>query len=338
MDKFLTEAFQALEELTLNEDTFNITADGATELKDFVSDDLVSNEMEDIIDPTTETEEDLEDSYIGKAILECEVCASKIYKDPSEVIINEEDTLANIGEECPYCQSADGYKIIGQVAEYKPEEETEVTVNGEQATEEENVDIEDVEEKVEENLTEDLENVQIETDKEVITVSSESKEETEEVKEEVEEIIAPVSPEVENEFGHEEPEEDAYEEVDIDEFAEEDFDSLGEGYLKRVYENVASYKTTKGFINGNQLKLEGIITFKSGKEAKTNFVFESKSMTKTGKLKFIGENKQFAKGRSAFTLTGRMEGNKLMTESLTYNYRAKDAKGASKRLYGRVCK
>ena len=216
MDKFLTEAFQALEELTLNEDTFNITADGATELKDFVSDDLVSNEMEDIIDPAAETEEDLEDSYIGKAILECEVCASKIYKDPSEVIINEEDTLANIGEECPYCQSADGYKIIGQVAEYKPEEETEVTVDGEEVTEEENVDIEDVEEKVEENLTEDLENVQIETDKEVITVSSESKEETEEVKEEVEEVIAPVSPEVENEFEHEEPEKDAYEEVDID--------------------------------------------------------------------------------------------------------------------------
>ena len=61
-------------------------------------------------------------------------------------------------------------------------------------------------------------------------------------------------------------------------------------------------------------------------------------ITKTGKLKFIGENKQFAKGNKTFTLTGSMNGKKLMVESLTYNYKTRDNKGNSKKLYGTVSK
>ena len=160
-----------------------------------------------------------------------------------------------------------------------------------------------------------------------------------EEREEVEsddEMIAPLEPETEEEFKSEN-EEDEYSDVDIDEFEESDFDELGEKYLRRVYENVKSYKTTKGSTQGNTLKLEGVITFKSGKEAKTNFVFEAKSITKTGKLKFLGENKQFARGKQAFTLTGRADGKKLIAESLTYNYRAKNPETKeSKRLYGTV--
>ena len=299
--KYLAEAFEALKEL--NEDTFNITSDGATELQSFISDNEDTDELENIIDPLASTEEELQDSYIGKVILDCVICQSKIYKDPSEVTINEEGDLANIGEECPYCQSSDGYKVIGEVAPYS---------------------------ETKESLQEDLNGITIDTDTQTINVSA-----TEKV-EDGEEMIAPVSSEVEAEFNSEEPE---YQDIDIDEFDENDFDSLGENYLKRVYENVQSYKTISGRVKGNLIKLEGVITFKSGKKVKTNFVFEGKTVTKTGKLKFIGENKQFAKGKKAFTLTGKMNNNKLMVESLTYNYRAKDGKtGQSKRLYGRVCK
>ena len=197
-----------------------------------------------------------------------------------------------------------------------------------------------------ESCNEDFERVDIETDREKMSMTSDENgkvtvttEPKEEVKEEKEEVIEPVSDEVKAEFKttEEENKEDEYADIDIDEFDEEEFDSLGEQYLKRVYENVKSFKTTKGSVNGNNLKLEGIITFKSGKEAKTNFVFESKTVTKTGKLKFIGENKQFAKGKKSFTLTGRMDGNKLVTESFTYNYKTKDPKsGEMKKLYGRV--
>lgn len=505
--KYLTEAFQDLN--ILNEDTFDINADGLAELTSFYNDNNDMADLETVIDPVAQTEEELQDSYIGKAILDCVICQSKIYKDPEEVIISEDGSLANVGEICPYCQSSDGYKVIGQVAEYCPHcddedvkvetDEAEITVDVDKKEDEEleesiknkdnnqiktlldqalnfnktqhktgnkkfqNISIPstngtnayilnsikqwakdnninlcevrasdlndtdlggyisngskitstefdklnnpnsvlfldeydrvprsaradllklindhtisdpreesgqrylpnflftivtinsadglDMPELVRfkpihegvldrnknDSLKEDMQNISIETDKEKINISSESKEE-EEVESD-DEMIAPLEPETEEEFKSEN-EEDEYSDVDIDEFEEKDFDELGEKYLRRVYENVKSYKTTKGSTQGNILKLEGVITFKSGKEAKTNFVFEAKSITKTGKLKFLGENKQFARGKQAFTLTGRADGKKLIAESLTYNYRAKNPETKeSKRLYGTV--
>lgn len=333
MSEYLTEAFQNLN--ILNEDTFDVNADGLTELSTFVMDDDMK-ELETIIDPVAQTEEELQDSYIGKAILDCVICQSKIYKAPGEVIINEDESLANVGEVCPYCQSSDGYKIIGQVAEYCPGcEDEEVKVE----TDEEEIKV-DVEPKDDEELIESMENVTIETEQETINVSAQPKEDVKG------EMIAPLEPETEEIFeteGEEESEEEVeveepkFQDIELDEFEEEDFDELGEKYLRRVYENVKSYKTTSGSTRGNQIKLEGLITFKSGKQAKTNFVFEAKSVTKTGKLKFIGENKQFARGKKSFTLTGKADGKKLIAESLTYNYRARDIENnQSKRLYGTV--
>lgn len=419
--KYLTEAFQDLN--ILNEDTFDINADGLAELTSFYNDnDNDMADLETVIDPVAQTEEELQDSYIGKAILDCIICQSKIYKDPEEVIISEDGSLANVGEICPYCQSSDGYKVIGQVAEYCPHcddedvkvetDEAEITVDVDKKEDEDlNESLNDIvtiavsfanepdlkttietfnkkynltsnikdiqndvnkmieftgkkanlasllrnefadivadasnytdedlvnEFLVEKTLKEDMQNISIETDKEKINISSEPKEEEEKEIESDDEMIAPLEPETEEEFKSEN-EEDEYSDVDIDEFEESDFDELGEKYLRRVYENVKSYKTTKGSTQGNTLKLEGVITFKSGKEAKTNFVFEAKSITKTGKLKFLGENKQFARGKQAFTLTGRADGKKLIAESLTYNYRAKNPETKeSKRLYGTV--
>ena len=323
--RYLAEAFEALKEL--NEDTFNITSDGAEQVQSFLSSNETSDELENIIDPLASSEEELQDSYIGKVILDCVICQSKIYKDPSEVTISEEGDLANIGEECPYCQSSDGYKIIGEVAPYS-ETKVDVDVTTKDGDEVANIDL--TTNKKEESLKEDLTGITIDTDTQTINVSATEK------AQDGEEMIAPVSSETQAQINTEEPE---YQDIDIDEFSEDDFDNLGENYLKRVYENVQSYKTISGRVKGNLIKLEGVITFKSGKKVKTNFVFEGKTITKTGKVKFIGENKQFAKGRKAFTLTGKMNKNKLMVESLTYNYRAKDGKtGQSKRLYGRVCK
>ena len=80
----------------------------------------IHDELELIIDPLAETEEDVQESYLGKAILDCIICHSKVYKEPEEVIIDEENGLANVGETCVYCQASDGYKVIGQVAEFCP--------------------------------------------------------------------------------------------------------------------------------------------------------------------------------------------------------------------------
>ena len=380
MSNSLFEAFQALE--TLNEEVFNVTDDGIAKLKEFEDGDSME-EMETIIDPLAETDEDLQASYLGKAILNCIICQSKIYKDPSEITISEDDSLVNVGEECPYCQSPDGFKVIGQVAEYNPAESEETTdeitdveiddepveIEEEPKTREEIVEEEGsydaMDESIrtrrgirkansmkenkeiaeDEKLEEDFNKVDIETDTSKMTMTSDENGKvtvtTEPIENAVEEVpaetIAPVSTEVEAEIMDTPVEEPEYQDFEIDEFDETEFDGLGEGYLKRVYENVESYKTTKGSVNGNTLKLEGIISFKSGKQAKTNFVFESKTVTKSGKLKLIGENQQFAKGKKSFTLTGKVDGKKLIAEGLTYNYRAKDAKtGASKRLYGTV--
>lgn len=331
-EMYLSEAFQSLREL--NEEVFDLNTNGTAELKDFVSDDEEVENI-DIIDPLASTEEELQDSYIGKVILDCSICQSKLYKNPEEVTIDDEAALANVGDECPYCRSTDGYKVIGEVAPYS---ETEVDVEvtpKEDGSEEANIDLTTEENKDdEENLSESINNINIDTDKETINVS------TTEKQEEGEEMIAPIEPETEEQFNHEEveeAEEPEYQDVDIDEFDENEFDELGESYLKRVYENVKSYKTVEGKVAGNKLKLEGIITFKSGKKAKTNFIFEARTINKRGKVKLIGENKQFAKSNRSFTLTGTINKNKLIAESLTYNYRAKDAKtGNSKRLYGTV--
>ena len=124
--------------------------------------------------------------------------------------------------------------------------------------------------------------------------------------------------------------------VDVQDFDEESFDNLGESYLRRVYENVNKYKTTRVSKNGNNLIIEGLIKFNSGKVKRTSFIFESYKITKSGKVKFIGENAQITRGRKAFTLTGNLKRNKFITESLNYNYRQKDSNGKSTRLYGTV--
>ncbi len=127
------------------------------------------------------------------------------------------------------------------------------------------------------------------------------------------------------------------EEVSVDEFEESYFNDLGKKYLQEVYNNVTSYETTKGSIDGKKIKLEGVISFKSGKRARTEFFFEGYSVTKAGKVKFLGENAQITGKKNAFTLTGSVNKSKLFAESLTYNYRAKDAvTGKTVREYGTV--
>lgn len=125
-------------------------------------------------------------------------------------------------------------------------------------------------------------------------------------------------------------------EVDIDDFDDSAFDELGEKYMRRVYENVNSYETTSAKISDGKLVLEGVIEFSSGNKKKTSFVFESKNITKDGKVTFLGENKQISRGKKAFTVCGTLVEGKLSANKLGYDYTAKGADGKSKRIYGTV--
>lgn len=144
--------------------------------------------------------------------------------------------------------------------------------------------------------------------------------------------------ETEIEMAKEEEPEYEEENIDLDEVEEEGIDEVSESYLKNVYENVQSFKTSKATLKGdNKMIVEGVITFKSGKKAKTHFIFESQEVTKRGKLKFLGENKQISKNKKAFTLIGSVKDKKLLIESFNYNYTGIDSKtGKTKRLYGTI--
>lgn len=122
---YLTEAFKALD--ALNEETFSVSDDGIKKLAEFETDDDLFDEIT-VFDADADDTEDLEDSYVGKVIIDCNVCHSKIYKDKSDVVIDEETQNANIDEECPYCYSTDGFKVIGEVAPMTTETEEKVEV------------------------------------------------------------------------------------------------------------------------------------------------------------------------------------------------------------------
>lgn len=624
MSQYLSEAFKKLN--FLNEDTFTINDNGLEDFVKFTEEDEFEDSI-DVIDPEAESEEDLQDSYVGKVILDCCVCHSKIYKDVEDVVI--EDDIANANEECPFCYTTDGYKVIGQVAEFDEEESEEETEDKElkesathcvyftqdgidqiefegsedecnryisdiqaeqddefgdeaperfikrineglfskktkerkiikaselkpghiivktqdgeqdkpmkvkkvgtnggsvaidfnggnmslhpdedievlsegifnfgkkkkqaaekkrqeqeaqrQADEEEakrqekarqqfaadswarndkakrdaekeynrnryngikadtpsntgrrgvnysggdyyesieegifdkfkknksangkqtydvwmidkgitcileddvkkpvadrtvkdymeDPDYTDAikngelkvwaephsEEKIDkfldnsanESLKESVNNVNVETDEDFINVATDdngkvtvtTEPKTTENTMEDAEVITPIEPEVQSEIS-DNVEDGAEIEIDMDEFDEESFDELGEGYLKKVYENVNSFKTSNVSFIKNKLVVEGVIKFNSGKSKKTNFIFESREATKSGKVRFIGENKEIARGRKSFTVTGKVDNKKFMSESLNYNYGVKGANGKAQRLYGTV--
>ena len=182
-------------------------------------------------------------------------------------------------------------------------------------------------------LTEAFEKVELETATEKIKVESEPKEEKT-----GDETIIPLKDETIKEIeANDETVEDSF--ADIDEIDEEDVDELGESYLKKVYENVNSFKSNNCKIENGKLIIEGVIGFKSGKEKNTSFVFESVNTTKTGKVKILGENKGISKCKNAFTFTGKVDNKKFIAESLTYKYNAKaDSDDTAKKIYGRVTK
>lgn len=487
MSNYLSEAFKKLE--ILDEDVFDLDKDGLTALKDFEDKDEEDDSIA-VIDPDAESEEDLEDSYIGKVILDCSVCHTDIYKDKEDITIDEEAGLANIGEECPYCYSSEGFKVIGEVkpfveTTFETDDDVEVEVENESLKrkrlkedyntrkysdmlydmiENDEVDAkkvaeeliylvpegiiaermrdyeliddqDDEDEDYDESLHEDtvkqgkywvnkgdegthgkfrtkkaadeqrkamfaggfkaeslkescsidqcqkwvdydmkkykkisddtmekikssgysvvkdqygdyeviadrkdeachgkksrkmkesIEDITIDTGDQEISVSARDKE-----KKSDGEMIAPLSDEVKADIEMDSDDVD----VDVDEFSEEDFDELGESYLKKVYENVDSYRTTSVNTKGNKLFVEGLIKFNSGKEKKTSFVFESRTITKSGKAKLIGENLQISRGHKSFKLTGTINNGKFISESLNYNYRVKNG-SESQRVYG----
>lgn len=145
------------------------------------------------------------------------------------------------------------------------------------------------------------------------------------VSEEHVDVIAPISDETESEILSnnseviEDPVDDEFD-FEFDEMDEESMNELGESYLKRVYENVESFRMTDVSSTDSSLIVEGVIKFTSGNTKKTGFIFEAKDAHTDGRVRFTGSNKQLTESADAFSLTGRMTDKKLVVESLKYNY------------------
>lgn len=123
---FLQDAFKQLS--ALNEEKFDVDDDGIEKLKDFQDDEqkqVSAQETVTVFDPNASTQDDIEGSYQGKIILDCNVCHSKIFKDENEVQIDEETQTVSGDEECPYCASTQGFKIIGKVEEFDGEQDSQ---------------------------------------------------------------------------------------------------------------------------------------------------------------------------------------------------------------------
>ena len=157
MDNYLLEAFQRLK---LMEDDFDLSVDKdkVDELKAFIADDVDEIPEEPIIDVKADDESELQDNYIGKVILECDCCHSRIYKDEEEVFIDDESGLANIDEQCPVCNNSLGFTVIGKIEpfdkdrEIKPEEEEDVEELPADDIDVEEEEVEEVEESLQDRI------------------------------------------------------------------------------------------------------------------------------------------------------------------------------------------
>ena len=368
---FLTEAFQALS--LLKEETFDVTRDDLSALRDFLD---VEDDTVEIIDTEADTVDDLKDTYIGKVILECPVCTSMVYKDKDAIELNDELAVANEDEECPYCHTAGGFKIIGEVSEFNPhaevEEETEEEVEDIPETEEieeteetkdeiieealeekkspkslyeliygteapvtEELEEEDLEESTttdlvvdrretsidasdgEKPMREGLGDVKIELDGKEIKVKEDEikiKELAPEIDEESTEVITPIESEAEfvDTITADEEEDDDYIDLDVEEIDEKSFDDLIESYLLKTFDNVKNYNTTRGYIDGNKIMMEGHITYTSGKKLSTVFTFESKYAKDGHHVIFEGKNKHLTEAFDTCELSGRIKDKKLL--------------------------
>lgn len=310
MENIYINAFKEFKLLNESEN-FNIADKNDQEkLKDFLDDGFNDN-VEMIVDVKAESEDELKDSYIDNIILECPVCKHKIYKDPSEIRYGEDGSteLVNIGEACDECKCEDGWKIIGKVGAYVAgDEKTENDTATEVKEESDDLDLEPIsDEDIEITADTEEENVEESLNKNKTASLREAKMKTKTIQ--------------------------------LENFDENSFDTLVTKYLNEVYENVKDYKTTKADLddNSNSIYLEGLITFGSGKQKNTKFTFKSHAMTESGKIRFFGLNEMLSSGKKSFSLVGKVNNDKLISESLSYRYTHKNKSlTESKKIHGRV--
>lgn len=299
--------------------------------------------IEKIVDLNAETPEDLEPSYSGKTIIQCPQCMTMFYKDPSEIIVSEDnETVCNVGEKCQHCGNESGYTLVGKVApvddtelanfEEKPtEEENEFDLafeeepKEEENSEEENAEDEEIPEEAgneeaseepveEEEGKEKNESLSLKEDlgKEELTEANELPEVTDANLDKLfdsEEFKKPISEEEVEQIFADNKEENFEDVEDID---DESVNECVSKFLNEVYENVNNFEMTDCSLEENKLVVEGKINFKSGNSNNTSFVLTNSNLLE-------GYNDSFGHD-SKFGISYSIKDKKLYFESINYSY------------------
>ena len=247
--------------------------------------------IEQVVDVDAETLEELKDSYIGNVILRCPACKTLIYKKPE---LLEKDNEASTEDDAVY--------NVGETCPHCGSKDGFELV-GQVASLEVSPELD--------APTTGQDSVEVSD----TTVEDEKKENDEEEKEiNKTTVIA---------------KESLQKEIVLNDLDENAFDSLVNKYLQATYNNVDSYKTTSCSIDSNNVIVEGVVTFKSGKEKSTAFNLNG-IVGKNNKMRFVGINEMFSKSKKAFNFVCRNEAGNLISESLSYRYNAKDKKVSGK--------
>ena len=245
---------------------------------------LEADSPEEVVDHKASTDEEAQEtSHEGQIKLTCKTCGTSIFLKQDEVEFDPKDpeTVNKEFKECPYCHNSSGWEIVGKVVENE-ESKDEPKENHELDSDSDKTADENPDDKP-----------KLDKDKDELDADEES-----------EDI-------------------DLSEDIEISKFDEKRFDNMINQYLNEVYDNIDFYKTTDGTVDdqSNKILIEGIIKFKSGKEADTKFLFEARNIDVNGRIKFVGLNESFSKSKSAFSLQGAVINNQLFCTRLDYDYR-----------------
>ena len=325
MSKYIQEAFKQY--ALLESDDFDLSPEGLDTLGSYVNQ-AVEDEGIDVVDLEAQAEDEIKQSYIGKVICECKVCHSNLFYNKEDIYFNDEG-VANIDDECPYCMSMEGYNVIGEIKPYTGDEDEPVDEDEDEIDDMPEIDEpeDDLDESVDRTGTDKLRGskklsgVKALNGRKSLLSDKVDKQHK-----------------IDNDLHESVDSEDDEDETDInpEEFDEEAFDELGESFLRKNYNNVQSYKTTKVTCNEDLINVEGTISFRSGNSKKTNFIFKP-SQVKNGKYIFEGYNAQIhKKARKPFKLTCNFKNNVVISESLVYNYNVRNALNESMRVSGTI--
>lgn len=235
---------------------------------------------EKIVDVDANTVDELKDAYVGQTILRCPVCRTLIYREPSKLNKSDDGDVYNVDEECPHCGSADGFELVGQVASVHGSDSQH-----EQANEPTNI---------KEEPTNDESGIDMNSG-DTNSADDESN------------INMDISGD-DNSL-NEEPN------INLESFETKSFDGVASKYMKSIYEDVNSYKTTNVSIDNDKLVVEGKIIFNDNTAKDTKFTFNSVN----GKY-YRGMNETFSKQKNAFKLKTSIKNGCLVSESLNYKY------------------